>query len=113
MYKLFCLSKVSQKAAFSTTNTMLYDLEHMRKLAAMYASAPISGAINVHHLVYDTSHGIYPRAVVEMQTRQNLNHPGGSMHGCGYFKLLDDAAWFTAQALVKDNFICNVIQILK
>ena len=47
----------------------------------------------------------YAAAVVEMQNRHNLNHPGGSMHGSVYFKLLDDAAWFTAQALVFDNFI--------
>lgn len=80
-------------------------LAHFRKLGEMYRGAPVSGCINAHEgLEYDLA-GKFPSAVLRMEAKEFLNHPGGSMHGVGYFKLLDDAAWFTGQALINDNFI--------
>lgn len=78
---------------------------HFRKLAYMYSKAPVSGLVNVHdNLAFETNEK-YPRATLRMTALPQFNHPGGSMHGVAYFKLLDDTAWFTAQALVNDNFI--------
>lgn len=81
-----------------------HDYTHLKKLVAMYESAPISGKINEHCVSYDLSNK-FPSAAIKMESSGDLNHPGGSLHGSVYFKLLDDAAWFTAQAVVNDNFI--------
>ena len=60
----------------------------------MYAKAPVSGLFNQHELTYtdkgDTS--------IEFTCRTEHCHTAGTLHGSGYFKLLDDAAFFAAQA---------------
>lgn len=81
------------------------DLTHFRKLTNMYSKAPVSGLVNVHDNLEFEMDEKFPRAVLRMTSKEQFNHPGGSMHGVAYFKLLDDTAWFTAQALVNDNFI--------
>jgi uncharacterized protein (TIGR00369 family) len=101
-----------QHAPFSNQTTSSVEVDqvrkvnHLRKLIAMYASAPIAGLINDHKLHFENDElSGHASAVIKMTSRKQLEHPGGSMHGAAYFKLLDDAAWFTAQALVEDGFI--------
>lgn len=80
--------------------------QHLEALGEMYAKAPISGRINQHKIEFKNIHDSpYPSGVICMEAREELNHPGGTMHGSAYFKLLDDAAWFTAQGIEADYFI--------
>lgn len=78
-------------------------LEHHTKLLTrMYEAAPINGLINKHRITFDnkgdtTIEGFVPEKV--------HTHTAGSMHGSCYFKLLDDAAFFAAQARVTDYFV--------
>lgn len=48
------------------------------------------------------------RAQVAFDVTPNLCHAGGTMHGCYYFKVLDDAASFAASSLVEDLFVLTV-----
>ena len=62
----------------------------------MYRGAPINGVLNKHELLYAAD----GTAVIEMATEPRHSHTGGTLHGSCYFKLLDDAAFFAAQAQV-------------
>ena len=74
--------------------------EHLRKLKAMYAAAPVSGLFNAHALEYDAA----GNTTVAFTPEARHCHTAGSLHGSGYFKLLDDTAFFAAQAKVTDGF---------
>ena len=74
--------------------------EHLRKLKAMYAAAPVSGLFNVHDLQYDE----LGNTTIAFTPEERHCHTAGSLHGSGYFKALDDAAFFAAQAVVTDGF---------
>lgn len=44
-------------------------------------------------------------AEIEMEVSKNYHHGMNAMHGSVYFKLLDDAAYFAANSVVKDYFL--------
>lgn len=44
-------------------------------------------------------------ARVELDLRPDFMHPGQTVHGSIYFKVLDDAAYFAANSLVSDVFL--------
>ena len=76
--------------------------EHYRKLENMYLkSAPIntelfpSTNLTVEHA----------KATVSLQLKPDYFHALGALHGSVYFKLLDDAAFFAVNSLVKDVFV--------
>lgn len=77
---------------------------HFAFLQKMYEKAPINGLFNKHLIEYslegDTSITFVPE--------KKHCHTAMGLHGSGYFKLLDDAAWFSAQAQVEDFFIYTV-----
>ena len=56
--------------------------KHLEALGEMYSKAPISGLINVHKIEYknipDSPHA---SAIIRMESRKELNHTAGSMHG--------------------------------
>lgn len=75
--------------------------DHYAKLEKMYLSARINKA----H---------YPSTIIQINDRlseisveidESYHHALGAMHGSVYFKLLDDAAFFAAQSIVKDVFV--------
>ena len=75
------------------------DAVHYRKLEKMYLSAPCNGA-------YDPKISIGEgKAEVSFSVKPEMFHAGGSIHGSVYFKLLDDAAFFSAASLVADRFV--------
>ena len=82
------------------TLTQVPSVGHLQKLQHMYASAPISGLFNKHQLSYS----IDGDTTIEFTCRKEHCHTAGTLHGSGYFKLLDDAAFFAAQARVEDGF---------
>ena len=76
--------------------------QHFRKLERMYLSAPI----NKFYLPnISISQG---QAIIETAVKPEFFHAAGSLHGSVYFKLLDDAAFFAVNSLVKDFFVLTV-----
>jgi len=78
---------------------------HFQLLTNIYAAAPISGLINVHKIEFDekgdtTLSGFVPD--------KKHCHTMGALHGSCYFKLLDDAAFFAAQARETKCFVLTV-----
>lgn len=75
------------------------DARHYRRLERMYASAPINRALAPVMTVSDA------HAEIEIQVRTDLFHAGGAVHGAILFKLLDDAAFFAANSLVRETMV--------
>ena len=74
---------------------------HFQKLERMYLVA------NIQKLMFETttikiSEG---KAEVGLTVQQKYHHAGAAMHGAVYFKLLDDAAYFAANSVIKDVFL--------
>jgi uncharacterized protein (TIGR00369 family) len=71
-----------------------------KQLVKMYLDAPIQK--------------LYPgismtvakhQAEITLPTGESFHHAGKSMHGSVYFRLLDDACYFSAMSVVKDCFL--------
>jgi len=74
-------------------------VEHYRKLERMYAAAPVNRHFAPTLTVGDGT------AEVRMEVREDFHHSAGAMHGCIYFKCLDDAAFFAANSRVTEYFV--------
>lgn len=77
------------------------DPEHYSKLERMYLQA------NINTKLYDTttikiSEGL---AQIELEISEKYFHALGAIHGSVYFKLLDDAAFFAVNSVIKDAFV--------
>ncbi|WP_108867725.1 PaaI family thioesterase [Aquimarina aquimarini] len=75
--------------------------EHYTKLEKMYLQA------NINTALYDTttikiSEGL---AQINMEISEKYFHALGAIHGSVYFKLLDDAAFFAVNSIIKDAFV--------
>lgn len=96
-----CRAGLYRRAFSDTTVPGNIDFhDHLRKLKAMYRSAPISGIFNQHDLSYDAE----GNTTINFTPDDRHCHTAMSLHGAGYFKLLDDAAFFAAQGRVTDGF---------
>lgn len=73
--------------------------QHFRALEAMYAAAPINTIYQPELVV---SEG---KAVITQTVDPGHFHAAGALHGSVYFKLLDDAAFFAANALETEVFV--------
>jgi len=73
--------------------------EHFRRLERMYMNAPVNEFFQPTICVTEG------KAEVTMPVRSNFFHAAGAAHGCVYFKMLDDAAFFAVQSLVDDVFV--------
>lgn len=76
--------------------------EHHRRLERMYASAPVN---NYFAPIMHVSEG---KADVTIKVRPDFFHAAHAVHGVLYFKLLDDAAFFAVNSLVRDVFVLTV-----
>ncbi len=76
--------------------------DHFRKLERMYLSAPIN---DFYLPSVSISQG---QAEIQTEVKTEFFHAAGSLHGSVYFKLLDDAAFFAVNSLVKDFFVLTV-----
>lgn len=86
--------------------------EHYQKLERMYLSAPI----NREHYPGIRISVAHEKAEIAVQVEEKFFHAAGAIHGSVYFKLLDDAAFFAVNSIVKDVFIYTVsfnIQLLR
>ena len=77
------------------------DPGHLEFMQKMYAKAPINGLFNEHIIDYDEE----GNTTIRFTPKGTHCHTMMSLHGSGYFKLLDDAAFFAAQAQDSENFI--------
>lgn len=77
------------------------DQDHFRKLENMYLGA------NVNREVFDsTTIQITEKAAeIGLIVADKYFHALGAIHGSVYFKLLDDAAFFAVQSMIKDVFV--------
>lgn len=76
--------------------------EHYRKLERMYLSAPIN---HFYSPGIEISRG---SARIETAVKEEFFHAAQAIHGSIYFKILDDAAFFAVNSLVKEFFVLTV-----
>ena len=78
------------------------DSSHFRALERMYVTGPINQffrpAISIRQ----------GTAEVRMALRPDMHHAASAAHGSVYFKMLDDAAFFSVQSLETDVFVLTV-----
>ena len=85
---------------------------HFRKLERMYLSAPINNLIynGITIVVSDQ------KAELTLKIDEKFFHAAHAIHGSVYFKMLDDAAFFAVNSIVKDVFVYTVsfnVQLLR
>ena len=73
---------------------------HFRALEALYAAAPINR-------LFDSALEIPEAGIARIRFTldERYFHAAGAAHGTGYFKMLDDAAFYAANSLVTDRFL--------
>lgn len=78
--------------------------EHFNKLEQMYLSAPVNREIykGITIAVSDET------ATLTLPIDSRYFHAAGAIHGSVYFKLLDDAAFFAVNSIVRDVFVYTV-----
>ncbi len=77
------------------------NIEHFRKLEKMYLNA------NIQKMLFETtaisiSEG---SSEITLDIHKKYFHALNAIHGCIYFKLLDDSAYFAANSIVEDYFL--------
>lgn len=75
--------------------------EHFHRLERMYLGANIN-----QKLFESTTCSIQEgKAQIGIVVDDRYHHALGGLHGSVYFKLMDDAAFFAVQSLIRDQFI--------
>ena len=73
--------------------------EHFRRLERMYLAAPVNE-------FYQPKISIQAdESTIEIELSDKYHHALGAVHGSVYFKMLDDAAFFAANALEPNVFV--------
>jgi uncharacterized protein (TIGR00369 family) len=85
---------------------------HFRKLERMYLSA------RVNNYLYNgiTIRISDQKAELTLKIEEKFFHAANAIHGSVYFKMLDDAAFFAVNSIVKDVFVYTVsfnVQLLR
>jgi len=71
---------------------------HCRALERMYVNAPIN------QFFRPAIHIEPATAEIRMTVRPDMHHAAQAAHGAVYFKMLDDASFFSVQSLVTEAF---------
>ena len=85
---------------------------HFRKLERMYLSAPVNNQL-YHGITITISE---QKAELTLKIEEKFFHAANAIHGSVYFKMLDDAAFFAVNSIVKDVFVYTVsfnVQLLR
>lgn len=85
---------------------------HFRKLERMYESAPINQQL--YNGIHISIAG--ERAEITLPVTPEYFHAAQAIHGSVYFKMLDDAAFFAVNSIIRDVFVYTVsfnIQLLR
>lgn len=85
---------------------------HFRKLERMYLSAPVNNQLykGITITISDQM------AELTLKIEEKFFHAANAIHGSVYFKMLDDAAFFAVNSIVKDVFVYTVsfnVQLLR
>ena len=78
--------------------------EHFRKLERMYLSAPLNKEIYSGIEINISNE----KAVLRLNIQPKYFHAAHAIHGSVYFKMLDDAAFFAVNSVVRDVFVYTV-----
>jgi uncharacterized protein (TIGR00369 family) len=73
--------------------------EHWQRLVHMYETAPVNRYFEPRLELADGT------ARIRMPVKDSSFHPGGSLHGSVYFKMLDDAAIFAIYSIESEVFV--------
>jgi uncharacterized protein (TIGR00369 family) len=73
---------------------------HFRALERLYATAPVNRLFRSHLAIVGEG-----RSRIQFEVDAASHHAAGAAHGTIYFKMLDDAAFYAANALVTDRFL--------
>lgn len=73
---------------------------HLRALEALYASAPVNGLFASQLKLLEAG-----RSEIRFTVAPESFHAAGAAHGTLYFKMLDDAAFYAANGLVRHRFL--------
>ncbi len=78
--------------------------DHYRGLERMYLQAPYN-----QQLYDDTTIEISEgQAIITTRVNPRHHHGGGAMHGSGYFRMLDDAAFFAVNSVLAGYMVYTV-----
>lgn len=75
-------------------------LAHYRALESLYAAAPINRLFESRLEILGAG-----LSRIYFQIDERHFHAAGAAHGTGYFKMLDDAAFYAANSKVTDRFL--------
>ena len=85
---------------------------HFKKLERMYLSAPINAQLYKGITINISNE----KAELTLKIEEKFFHAANAIHGSVYFKMLDDAAFFAVNSIVKAVFVYTVsfnIQLLR
>jgi uncharacterized protein (TIGR00369 family) len=85
---------------------------HFRKLERMYLSAPVNNQLYSGITITISDQ----KAELTLKIEEKYFHAANAIHGSVYFKMLDDAAFFAVNSIVKDVFVYTVslnVQLLR
>lgn len=80
------------------------DSEHYRRLERMYLAGPINQNLYKNNTIKVEKE----QATISTEVTAMHFHAAGAMHGSVYFKLLDDAAFFAVNSIVRDCMLYTV-----
>jgi uncharacterized protein (TIGR00369 family) len=86
--------------------------KHYEKLERMYLSAPVNNEIYQGITIAISNE----KAELTLKVADKFFHAANAIHGSVYFKMLDDAAFFAVNSIVKDVFVYTAsfnIQLLR
>jgi uncharacterized protein (TIGR00369 family) len=78
--------------------------DHYQRLEQIYLKAPYNVSL-YNDTVIKISEG---RAEISTRVCPRHHHGGGALHGSGYFRLLDDAAFFAVNSTIADAMVYTV-----
>lgn len=73
---------------------------HFRALERLYGSAPVNSLFASRLEILAEGH-----SRIRFEVTPAMYHAAGAAHGTVYFKMLDDAAFYAANALATDRFL--------
>jgi len=85
---------------------------HFKKLEQMYLSAPVN--IEIYKGI--TINVGNEKAILTLPVDAKYFHAANAIHGSVYFKMLDDAAFFSVNSIITDVFVYTVsfnVQLLR
>lgn len=74
--------------------------DHYRNLERMYLNAPVQQIYTGIDIKIEAG-----KSFITLPVMEKFFHAGGSLHGSVYFRLLDDAAYFSVSSIFTDEFL--------